>query len=217
MIVVRRVHCKVQFMNYDFLVIDINTQKDFVEHFGERAIPDCPEIRENIMELVSFSIRNGIQLISTIFTNNHGDFCVPGTNGWDKILDTECERRIKFEYKQAPEDMAKNIDPDYQQFIIEHHTENPAEDEKFSSGLTEIIAATGKNNLLLIGVPLETNVKNLALFLAEKFPEKRLWLLKDAVKGYIDPEATIAELKAKKNISIMSTRNTIKYLSELSF
>lgn len=204
-------------MNYDFLVIDINTQKDFVEHFGERAIPDCPEIRENIMELVSFSIRNGIQLISTVFTNTDGNYCIPDTNGWDKILDTECERRILLQHEQLAKDMAKNIGQNYQQFIIEHRTENPTQDQKFSSVLTEMITATGKNNLLLIGVPLETNVKNLALFLAEKFPEKRLWLLKDAVKGYIDPEATINELKAKKNISVMSTRNTIKYLSELSF
>ncbi len=67
------------------LFIDIDTQKCFIEHFGDRAIPDCPEIRENLMGLAGVAIKQRIPMAS---------FVVPGS---EKLSETEIEEHYEIQ------------------------------------------------------------------------------------------------------------------------
>jgi nicotinamidase-related amidase len=68
----------------NYIFIDIFTQKGFVENFGSAAIEDCPNIRENLMDITSVAIRNKIPMISLMWTGfSEADF--------EKVADTEAE------------------------------------------------------------------------------------------------------------------------------
>lgn len=174
----------------DFVFLDIDTQKELVEHFGERAIPHCPEIRENLMDLMSYAMRNELPILSPVLTD-----------AGEKVLDAECER---WAYKGEEAE-------DTQQVLFEHRELDPFE----NSQLLEHLLGLQPKNVVVFGVPLETSVRLAVEAMAAQ--DWRVWLIKDCVKGYEDEEAVLAELKQQKNVSLMTTRNTLKYLSELAF
>jgi hypothetical protein len=70
----------------NYLFVDIFTQKGFVENFGGMAIEDCPEIRENLMDVTSLAIRNNIPMIGLMWTGFSGD-----SADFEKVADTEAE------------------------------------------------------------------------------------------------------------------------------
>lgn len=170
-----------------FVFIDVNTQKELIEYFGANPIPDCAEIRENLMDLVSYGMRNKLPILSLV-NDKYGE----------KILDTECERWAKFGQQ----------DEETQQVLF------AGEKEQVVIDLMSYLQDLQPENLVVFGVPLELEVADLVRSLAGA-GAWRIWLLRDAVKGYEDPEDVFADLRKLANVSLMSTRNTLKYLSEL--
>lgn len=187
-----------------FLFLDIDTQKDFVENFGARSIPDCGEIRENFMDLMSFAFRNQHFIFSTLLQQKAGDFCVEGSLGGEKILDTECEVRAAVLNEDV--DLVKGT-----QYLFEHGEEDPFSSPTLLTSIKKIKPAT----VIIFGVPLDEGLKLAVARLAEE--GFRVWLLKDAVKGYEDEKKVLAYFKEKKRVSLMTTRNTLKFLSELVY
>jgi len=188
-----------------FLFLDIDTQKDFVENFGARPIPDCGEIRENLMELMSFAFRNQHWIFSTLLVQEFGEFCLKGSLGVEKILDTECENR----------ELVLSMDDELvvgRQYLFEHNKIDP-----FSSpALLGSIKKIAPTNIIVFGVPTEEAV----MFVVERLAAEgfKVWLLKDAVKSYeVDDSVWLEKFKQLKGVSLMTTRNTLKFLSEMVY
>jgi len=169
----------------DFVFLDIDTQKEFVEHFGRKAIPDCPKIRENLMELMSFAMHNKIPVISPVSAE---------TTDSEKVIETEISRGAA------------------QQSIFEHTGANPFQNEN----LMRKLEALAPQTVVVFGVPLETSVSEAVRTLSGQ-TDYKIWVVRDVVKGYTDEEETLAELRKLKNVSLMSARNTIKFLAEINF
>ena len=70
-------------MNTKFLFIDVFTQKIYVENFGSRAIENCPDIRENLMDLTHMALREQIPILSLMHKGEGPDF--------EKVSDTDTE------------------------------------------------------------------------------------------------------------------------------
>ena len=195
-----------------FVLIDIDTQKDYVEHFGAAAIPDCPVIRENLMELMSFAIRNKLPILSLIRSENDGEICKKNSPEWEKVLDTECEKQVWIsESLQELQSLSKEP-TDWQQILLEHSGDKPSE----VNGLEQTLAQLEPTHLIVFGVPLESTVIAI-LDLLLKNTTYKIWLVRDAVKGYQDENATLEQLRGRENLSLMSARNVLKFLSELRY
>lgn len=68
----------------NYVFIDIFTQKGFVENFGSAAIEDCPNIRENLMDVTAIAIKNKISVIGLMWSGfEEADA--------EKVADTEME------------------------------------------------------------------------------------------------------------------------------
>jgi len=180
----------------NFAFIDVNTQKCFVEHFGKLAIEDCTLIRENLMHLSSLAIEMNIPVLSPVYLN--AENCPKGSNDFAKTLDTELNDRV--EYKS-------DINLNHQQYIFEHENlENSAQEE-----ILELCQRLKLETVYLYGVPLESSVLNLALFLKDYL---KVWIIKDCVKATNpkkDEESMIKSLK-KDGVKSMSCRMLDKFL-----
>lgn len=193
---------------YPFVFIDVDTQKDLVEHFGKRAIPDCPEIRENLMELMSFAVRNKIPILSPVIRAKSLNYCEAGTSGAEKVLDTECEGFDVVEESNIHDFIAGKIP----QMLFPHDKIDPFTNPLLIKCLNEI----QPENIVVFGVPLEEAVTYVVKNLAEK-TDAKIWLIRDAVKGFAQTEPIITELKRERGVSLMSARNTLKYLAEIAY
>lgn len=174
-----------------FAFIDVNTQKCFVEHFGSKAIEDCPDIRENLMHLTELGIKSGTPIISPVY---FGENCVEGSNDAAKTLDTETEDYV-WEYE-----------PDHTQYLVSH-------DDMESSGLETVLnicEKMGVDTVFIYGVPLETSVRGLALGLIGKVD--KVWVVKDCVKGYTGEQVVLDELK-KAGVKLLTTRSLDKFVN----
>lgn len=174
-----------------FAFIDMNTQKCFVEHFGSRAIEDCPDIRENLMHITSLGIKMRVPIISPCYI---GPDCVEGSNDAAKTLDTETE------------DFIWGYEPSHAQYLVRHNDlDSPAVDE-----VLDICKDLGVDTVFVYGVPLETSVKAMALSLVGEL--KKVWVVNDCVKGYTDEQGVLDELKAA-GVKNLDTRTLDKFVN----
>ncbi len=67
-----------------YLLIDVATQKKFVESFGEEAVPFAPAVRENFMHITSMARKLGFDVLSLVV----GDISDEKN---DKVMDTLME------------------------------------------------------------------------------------------------------------------------------
>jgi nicotinamidase-related amidase len=174
-----------------FAFIDVNTQKCFVEHFGSKAIEDCPNIRENLMHLTELGIKSATPIISPVYIAADSE---EGSNDAAKTLDTETEDYV-WEYE-----------PGHSQYLVRH-------DDMATAGINEVLnicEAMEIDTVFIYGVPLESSVKGLALGLIGNID--KVWVVKDCVKGYTDEQVVLDELK-EAGVKLLTTRSLDKFVN----
>ncbi|MHC4565222.1 MAG: cysteine hydrolase family protein, partial [Planctomycetota bacterium] len=73
------------------VLLDIDTQRDFLLPGGNACIRDHAEVLANIRRVIAWARRRGVQIISTaeVHPDNNGSslvkYCIDGTRGQKKI------------------------------------------------------------------------------------------------------------------------------------
>ena len=70
-----------------YLIVDVATQKKYVESFGSEAVPFASVVRENFMHITSLSIRQGLPMLSILIPGDNQDMD-------EKVMDTVMESQI---------------------------------------------------------------------------------------------------------------------------
>ena len=172
-----------------YLFIDIFTQKGFIENFGSAAIEDCPNIRENLMDVTSIAIKNEIPVISLMW---NGFSQVPADLGvgsdFEKVADTEMSNSGFGEEFQQKLISVSQLDLSDLEFEIE-----------------------AEQVLFVYGVPLESEV----LEFCTKYVSKcaKLWLVQDAVKETKGDESEILAQLKELGVKMITTRNLEKFIN----
>lgn len=165
------------------LFIDVNTQKCFVEHFGAKAVPDCPDIRENLMELTYSGPENGIGIASLVYC---GEGCEEGSADFDKVNDSEAISG---------------------QTIFKHESLKLFECKDLESYLEEHSIKT----VFVYGVPLEKTVAQVCTWLLTKVD--KVWVVTDAVKAYDGNEYKHLDMLKSIGVKTLDTRSLESFIN----
>ncbi len=189
------------------VLIDINTQRDFLLADGEACIRNHRRVLAHIRRMTAWARHRGIPIISTCEVHpdeetHNGDprYCIDGTPGQKKISYTLMENRIVFPADgntDLPRDMLRR----YQQVVLHKRCPDPFDEPRIDRLLSEITAA----EFVLIGACAETAVKAAALGLLQR--NKRVAVIVDAVGYHDNREAKMAFRKMEaKGARLIETR-----------
>jgi len=189
------------------VLVDINTQRDFLLADGEACIRNHRRVLAHIRRMTAWARRRGIPIISTCEIHpdeeaHNGDprYCIDGTSGQKKISYTLMENRIVFPADgntDLPRDMLRR----YQQVVLHKRCPDPFDEPRIDRLLSEICAA----EFVLIGACAETAVKAAALGLLQR--NKRVAVIVDAVGYHDNREAKMAFRKMEaKGARLIETR-----------
>lgn len=110
----------------DFILIDLETQRDFFMPDGSFYTPRAGEVRKNIYTLFDWARCEHIPVISSVLRFHPGDLgplgsrphCVEGTSGERKLLNTTVHPMIDLGMRNST-DLPDNLFDCYNQIIIE--------------------------------------------------------------------------------------------------
>jgi nicotinamidase-related amidase len=150
------------------ILIDIDTQKDFLSAERDVCIINRHRILANIRRIMAWARFKNIPIISTaeVFYN-HGEcttgHCLEGTDGQRKISYTLLKDRVSF-----PADGWNSLPPDvmrvHRQVILHKRCIDPFEEPRIERLLSELDA----NEFVLIGIDAENAVMATALGLLQR-------------------------------------------------
>jgi len=189
------------------VVIDVNTQRDFLLADGSACIRNHRRVLAHIRRMMAWARAKDVPLISTCEVypdcNNHNGeprYCIDGTPGQRKISYTLIGSRICFPADgntDLPRDMLRR----YRQVILHKRCVDPFEEPRIDRLLSEICAA----EFLLIGACAEGAVKATALGLLQR--DKNVSVVVDAVGYHDNREAKMAFRKMEaKGARLIETR-----------
>lgn len=189
------------------VLVDINTQRDFLLADGGACIRNHRRVLTHIRRMMAWARANNTPIISTCeiypADNNHnGDpaHCIDGTLGQRKISYTLMPKRIVFPADgntDLPRDMLRR----YQQVVLHKRCEDPFDEPRIDRLLSEVCAA----EFVLVGACAETAVKAAALGLLQR--NKRVAVVVDAVGYHDSREAKMAFRKMEaKGARLLETR-----------
>ncbi|UCD52260.1 MAG: cysteine hydrolase [Phycisphaerales bacterium] len=189
------------------VLVDINTQRDFLLADGRACIRNHRRVLTHIRRMMAWARHKDIPMISTCDIHpddggHNGDprYCIDGTPGQRKISYTLMQNRIMFPADgntDLPRDMLRR----YQQIILQKRTEDPFDEPRIDRLLSELCAA----EFVLIGACAEGAVKAAALGLLQR--DKRVAVIVDAVGYHDSREAKMAFRKMEaKGARLIETR-----------
>lgn len=187
------------------ILIDINTQKDFLLAGGKACIRNHRRVLSHIRRVLAWARRNGIAIISTaeVYPNNNGsavDYCIDGTEGQKKIRYTLLSSRISFP-ADGSTDLPRDMLRRYRQIILHKRCVDPFEEPRIDRLLSEVRA----NEFILVGAGAEGAVLSMALGLLQR--GKRVVVVVDAVGAHNKREARLAFRKmAAKGARLIETK-----------
>ena len=173
----------------NFAFIDAFTQKIYVEHFGSRAIKDCPRIRENLMRLSGLVINREIPYVGVRLKDSD-----------ISAMDLECS--MDTEIDEAVRDFSSTD----KQVILESPSLNV---EEYVEGLVEHLNGLGIKTVFVYGVPYSA-VAELATALVGKID--KVWVVVDAIKNNEGTERELVKELSTHGVKNINTRNLEKYL-----
>lgn len=188
------------------LLIDIDTQIDFIDKDGKLSVPGAEEIRPVLHDVFIGSIRKGVPIISTMDTHSENDpefttyppHCIEETAGWSKIRET-MPYRISFVSVtgHAATGIARKTLEQCMQFIVQKKTYDVWDNFLGSpNAMIDIITHFLPQNIYLCGVATDVCVvaaaRGIAKWAVENSYSPGLWVVKDAMKGL----STDSEAKA---------------------
>jgi nicotinamidase-related amidase len=188
------------------LLIDVDTQRDFLLAGGSACIWNHSEVLANIRRVMAWARHQNISIISTaeVCPNSHpgkNGCCIDGTNGQRKIGYTLLSDRASFpadDWNALPADLLRA----HRQIILHKRCPDPFDEPRIERLLSEIEA----EEFILIGTGAEDAVKATALGLLHR--GKNVLVVVDALGSHDRKEAKLAIRKMRaKGARVISTRN----------
>jgi nicotinamidase-related amidase len=173
------------------ILIDVNTQRDFLLAGGKACIRNHRRVLTHIRRLMAWARARNIPIISTaeIYPNTHSDigagYCIDGTEGQKKIPYTLLSKRISFAADGCT-DLPRDILRQYRQIILHKRSIDPFEEPRIERLLSEVRA----KEFILVGAGAEGSVLAMALGLLQR--EKKVTVVVDAVGSHNQKEARLA-------------------------
>jgi nicotinamidase-related amidase len=190
-----------------YLLIDIDTQRDFLLAGSEACIRNHRRLSDSIRSVMAWARRENIQMISIhgIYCNNNNcnntDCCLDGTDGQKKIRCTLLSNRASFPADDSdfvPVDLFQT----HRQVILHKRCIDPFDEPKIERLLSEIQA----DEFILIGVDAEDAVKATALGLLQR--GKNVRVVVDALGSHNLREAKLALRKMEtKGAKLIATKS----------
>jgi nicotinamidase-related amidase len=188
------------------ILIDIDTQKDFICSKSDLCIINCQRVLANIRRIMAWARYKDIPVISTaeVFYNQ-GEcavgHCLDGTEGQRKISYTLLRDRISFPadgWNALPADLMRS----HRQIILHKRCIDPFEEPRIERLFSELEA----NEFVLMGIDAENAVMATALGLLQR--GKKVRVIVDALGSLNQGEAQLAVRKmAAKGAKLCQTRD----------
>jgi nicotinamidase-related amidase len=198
-----------------WILVDINTQKDFFFAGGNLCIRNHRRVLANVRRVMAWARHNGVRVISTceVYPNHNGiseaGYCIDGTKGQKKIRYTLLSNRASYPADSST-DLPSNILRQYRQIILHKRCVDPFDEPRIERLLSEVRA----DNFILIGASAEGSVKATALGLLQR--GKKVSVVIDAVGLLNKREAKLAFRKMRaKGARLIETKD-IAGVSHLS-
>jgi len=188
------------------LLVDIDTQRDFLLAGGNSCVRNHAEVLANIRRVMAWARYENIPIISTAEVyrgngDNRNGHCIEDSNGQKKIRYTLLNNRVSFpaDNKNAlPADLLQT----HRQIILHKRCIDPFEEPRIDRLLSEIQA----DEFVLIGAGIEDAVKAMALGLLHR--GKNVRIVVDALGWHNKREAKLALRKMEaKGAKLIETQN----------
>jgi nicotinamidase-related amidase len=189
------------------VLIDINTQRDFMLAEGGACIRNHRRVLVHVRRMMAWARRRDIPIISTceVYPDGNGHngdprYCIDGTVGQQKIPYTIVPNHITFP-ADGSTDLPRDMLRRYQQVVLHKRCMDPFDEPRIDRLLSEVCAA----EFVLIGACAEGAVKAAALGLLQR--DKRVAVVVDAVGYHDSREAKMAFRKMEaKGARLIETR-----------
>lgn len=181
------------------LLIDVDTQVDFMDSDGKLYVPGAGEIKPALMDTMVASMRSGSPIISTMDWHDSYDpefktfpaHCVRGSIGSEKVIMTRVYRYDCMLNNGVNPAVPQEFLDHCMQFHVTKKTYNVWDPHLGNPNAMEaILNHFAPAQIFLCGVATEICVlaaaKGLHQFFKgsnRKFDVPKLWLIKDAIKG----------------------------------
>lgn len=188
------------------ILIDIDTQKDFLLVSGKACIRNHRRVLANIRRVMAWARSHSVPIISTaeIYSNNNGNgmptYCIDGSDGQKKIHYTLLKNRICLA-ADGNTDLPRDILRRYRQVILHKRCIDPFDEPRIDRLLSEVRA----NEFILVGTSLEGAVRATALGLLQR--GKKVTVIIDATGSHNKSEAKLALRKMEtKGAKVIETK-----------
>jgi nicotinamidase-related amidase len=189
-----------------WILVDINTQKDFFLAGGNACIRNHRRVLANVRRVVAWAKHNNVRVISTceVYPNRNGvkevGYCIDGTEGQKKIRYTLLSNRASYP-ADGSTDLPADILRQYRQIVLHKRCVDPFNEPRIERLLSEVRA----DNFVLIGASAEGAVKAMALGLLQR--GKKVSVVIDAVGLLNKREAKLAFRKMRaKGARLIETK-----------
>jgi nicotinamidase-related amidase len=189
-----------------WILIDIDTQRDFFIPGGNTCIRNHRRVLTNVRRIMAWARHNNIRIISIceVNTNNNGsnesDRLPNDTNGQKKIRYTLLSSRTSFAADDST-DIPEDILQCYRQIILHKRCIDPFDEPRIERLLSEVRA----DNFLIIGACAEDAIKATALGLLQR--RKKVSVVVDAVGSFDRRNAELALRKmGAKGAKLIETK-----------
>jgi len=193
----------------DLILLDVDTQVDFMSPQGALYVPGAEEIVPNLKRIFAAALEHDLPVVSSAdwHAPDDGEFeqygfpphCVRGTAGQEKLPETLLPARVYIDPDERVEDVASLFDR-YQQIIFNKTTfsmwSNP--------NAERLLQQVGKAAWYVMGVATDYCVKAAAIHLAEA--GQSVFLVTDAVRAVSEQTSRQAlQEMQQKGVSFVTT------------
>jgi nicotinamidase-related amidase len=196
------------------ILIDINTQRDFLLASGNASIMNHTKVLANIRRMMAWARFRNIRIISTcdIYPNNNGgstaSYCIEGTAGQKKIRCTIMNNRTSL-VADRNTDLPVNLLWQHKQIILHKRCTNPFDEPRIDRVLSEVKA----DEFILVGTTAEGAVGATAIGLLLR--GKKVSVVVDAVGWHRKREAKLAFRKMEAKGARLTKTKELAGISRL--
>ncbi len=189
-----------------YVLVDIDTQKDFFLAEGHANIRNHRRVLAHIRRMMAWARTREVRIISIseIHPDNNGssetDYCIDGTEGQQKINYTLLSDRMSFD-ADGSTDLPADLLQRHRQVILHKRCVDPFGEPRIERLLSELRA----DEFVLIGASTEGAIKATALGLLQR--GKKVRVVIDAIGSHDNREANLALRKMEaKGAKLVETK-----------